>query len=140
MKTLLLVILIAIVVTGIMNTMWIAIRERTREIGTLRAIGMHRRGILSMFLFESLLLGLGSAVAGAIAGAIIAAGLNALQISVPEHGAVLSDVRPPAPLDPREARWWGRSCMLTVLTGVAALYPSFRAARLRPVEAMSHFG
>jgi ABC-type lipoprotein release transport system permease subunit len=30
--------------------------------------------------------------------------------------------------------------MLTVLTGVAALYPSFRAARLRPVEAMSHFG
>jgi putative ABC transport system permease protein len=138
LKTLLLIILIAIVVTGIMNTMWIAIRERTREIGTLRAIGMHRRGILSMFLFESLLLGLGSAVAGAIAGSVIAAVLNALQIGVPGtmqfflmsdhlhlsvHGGAV-----------------GAVVMLTILTGVAALYPSFRAARLRPVEAMSHFG
>ena len=34
----------------------------------------------------------------------------------------------------------GAVVMLTILTGVAALYPSFRAARLRPVEAMSHFG
>jgi putative ABC transport system permease protein len=122
-----------------MNTMWIAIRERTREIGTLRAIGMHRRGILSMFLFESLLLGLGSAVAGAVAGVVVAAGLNALQIGVPgtmqfflmsDHlhlsihgGSVVISV-----------------VLLTLLTGLAALYPSFRAARLRPIEAMSHFG
>ena len=42
----LIMILIAIVVIGIMNTMWIAIRERTREIGTLRAIGMQRGGVL----------------------------------------------------------------------------------------------
>ena len=39
---------------GIMNTMWIAIRERTREIGTLRAIGMQRRAVLWMFLLEAL--------------------------------------------------------------------------------------
>src|SRR6185295_6164830 len=39
----LITILLIIVVVGIMNTMWIAIRERTREIGTLRAIGMQRR-------------------------------------------------------------------------------------------------
>ena len=41
-----------------MNTMWIAIRERTREIGTLRAIGMQRGGVLRMFLFESFQMGL----------------------------------------------------------------------------------
>ena len=63
----LLIILIAIVVTGIMNTMWIAIRERTREIGTLRAIGMQRGGVLRMFLCESVLLGL-IGTAGARAG------------------------------------------------------------------------
>ena len=34
--------LLVIIAVGIMNTLWIAIRERTREIGTLRAIGMQR--------------------------------------------------------------------------------------------------
>ena len=53
----LIVILIAIVVIGIMNTMWIAIRERTREIGTLRAIGMQRARRAWMFLLESIMLG-----------------------------------------------------------------------------------
>ena len=52
LSAVLIVILIAIIIIGIMNTMWIAIRERTREIGTLRAIGMHRREVLWMFLFE----------------------------------------------------------------------------------------
>ena len=60
---------VAIIVIGIMNTMWIAIRERTREIGTLRAIGMQRRGVLRMFLLESLMLGLFGTIAGALAGA-----------------------------------------------------------------------
>ena len=58
LSVVLIVILIAIIIIGIMNTMWIAIRERTREIGTLRAIGMHRREVLWMFLLESLMLGL----------------------------------------------------------------------------------
>ena len=49
-----------------MNTMWIAIRERTREIGTLRAIGMQRRAVLRMFLLESLMLGLVGTVGGAL--------------------------------------------------------------------------
>jgi len=139
LKTLLLVILVAIVITGIMNTMWIAIRERTREIGTLRAIGMHRRGILMMFLFESLLLGLGSTIGGAVAGSLVAAGLNALNIGVP------GPVRFFLMSDHLHLSVHGDSVIvsiifLTVLTGLAALYPSIRAARLRPIEAMSHFG
>ena len=139
LKVLLLLILIAIVVTGIMNTMWIAIRERTREIGTLRAIGMQRRGILWMFLFESLLLGLGSATGGAIAGTLVAAALNSAHIAVPVSMQLflMSDhlhlaVHPGAVVQ--------AALLLTLLTGLAALYPSFRAARLRPIEAMSHFG
>ncbi len=83
LSTVLLIILIAILVAGIMNTMWIAIRERTREIGTLRAIGMQRGSVARMFLVESLLLGLGGTIAGAVIGALIAAGLNALNIAVP---------------------------------------------------------
>ena len=80
----LIVILIAIVVIGIMNTMWIAIRERTREIGTLRAIGMQRREVLWMFLLESLMLGLfATVVRRGWRRRRIAAGLNAAHIPVP---------------------------------------------------------
>jgi len=139
LKVLLLLILIAIVITGIMNTMWIAIRERTREIGTLRAIGMQRRGILWMFLYESLLLGLASATAGAIAGSLIAAALNGAHIAVPVSMQLflMSDHLHLAVHPGEVVR---AALMLTILTGLAALYPSFRAARLRPIEAMSHFG
>jgi ABC-type lipoprotein release transport system permease subunit len=139
LKTLLLLILVAIVITGIMNTMWIAIRERTREIGTLRAIGMQRKGVLWMFLLESLLLGAGSAIGGAIAGSLIAAGLNRLQIAVPlsMQFFLMSD-HLNLSVHPGEVVM--AVVLLTILTGLAALYPSLRAARLRPVEAMSHFG
>ena len=46
LSCMLIVILLVVIVVGIMNTMWIAIRERTREIGTLRAIGMQRGTVL----------------------------------------------------------------------------------------------
>lgn len=135
----LLVILVAIVVTGIMNTMWIAIRERTREIGALRAMGMQRRSVLAMFLSESLLLGLGSTIVGALLGTVVAAGINALAIPVPESVQLflMSDrltimIRPDIFLF--------AIALITFITMAAAFYPSLRAARLRPIEAMSHFG
>jgi ABC-type lipoprotein release transport system permease subunit len=135
----LITILLGIVIIGIMNTMWIAIRERTREIGTLRAIGMQRGSVLWMFLLESLMLGLMGTIAGSLVGTAIAAGLNGLRVHVPlgvqlflmsdhlhlsVHGSLLGKV----------------IAGITLITGAAALYPSMRAARLRPVVAMSHFG
>jgi putative ABC transport system permease protein len=139
LSTVLLIILIAILIAGIMNTMWIAIRERTREIGTLRAIGMHRRSVAWMFLVESLLLGLAGTIAGALFAALIAAALNAANIAVPigVQLFLMSDhlfiFVPPGLLI-------GAVMFLTIITGLAALYPSMRAARLRPIEAMAHFG
>lgn len=139
LSTLLLVILIAILVAGIMNTMWIAIRERTREIGTLRAIGMQRGSVARMFLVESLLLGLGGTIAGALIGALIAGAVNAANIAVPigVQLFLMSDhlfiYAPPSLLV-------GAVIGLTIVTTLAALYPSMRAARLRPIEAMAHFG
>jgi putative ABC transport system permease protein len=139
LSTVLLIILIAILIAGIMNTMWIAIRERTREIGTLRAIGMQRGGIARMFLAESVVLGVIGSTVGVILGAAIAAGVNALHISVPlsvqlflmsNHLTIL--VLPSALVQ--------AVIMLSTITAFAALYPSIRAARLRPIEAMAHFG
>jgi ABC-type lipoprotein release transport system permease subunit len=135
----LMVILIAIVITGIMNTMWIAIRERTREIGTLRAIGMQRGSVVRMFLWESFALGVLGAVLGAALGTGIAAILNAARIHVPlsvqlflMNDTLRLTVLPGALLF--------AVVLISLVTGAAALYPAFRASRLKPVDAMSHFG
>jgi len=135
----LITILLGIVVIGIMNTMWIAIRERTREIGTLRAIGMQRGAVLWMFLLESLMLGLCGTIAGAVAGAAIAAALNSAHIHV-GSGMQFILMSDHLHLAVHGARLGGSVALITVITGLAALYPSFRAARLRPVVAMQHFG
>jgi ABC-type lipoprotein release transport system permease subunit len=135
----LMVILIAIVVTGIMNTMWIAIRERTREIGTLRAIGMQRGSVVRMFLWESFLLGLLGAVLGAILGQLVASGLNAMQIQVPLSVQLflMSDT---LTLRVLPSALVGAVLLISVVTGAAAVYPALRASRLKPADAMSHFG
>ncbi|MFL5306830.1 MAG: ABC transporter permease [Polyangia bacterium] len=139
MSVVLIAILIAIIIIGIMNTMWIAIRERTREIGTLRAIGMQRGEVLWMFLLESLMLGLLATVAGALFGAAAAAGLNAAHIPVP-HGLQFFLMSPHLHLSVHGSLLVSAIIAITIVTGVAAFYPSLKAARLRPVVAMSHFG
>ncbi|HTB59086.1 MAG TPA: ABC transporter permease, partial [Polyangia bacterium] len=139
LSAVLIVILIAIIIIGIMNTMWIAIRERTREIGTLRAIGMHRREVLWMFLLESIMLGFGATIGGVIAGAAIAAGLNAAHVPVPT-GLQFFLMSPHLHLSVHGSLLVQSVVTITLVTAVAALYPSMKAARLQPVDAMSHFG
>jgi putative ABC transport system permease protein len=58
------VIVFVIVVMSVVNTMSMAVLERTREIGTLRALGLKRRGVLRLFAAESLLLGAIGSIAG----------------------------------------------------------------------------
>lgn len=133
----LLFILVTIICVGVMNTSWIAIRERTREIGTLRAIGMHRLRVMVLFLTESLLLGFASTGAGALLGGLGCVLLNALSVPLPSslQGFLMSErlqllVSPPA--------------VLTAIVGITAcvtvvsLFPSYLAARLKPVTAMHH--
>ena len=135
----LIAILVAIIVIGIMNTMWIAIRERTREIGTLRAIGMQRREVLWMFLLESLMLGLFGTVVGALAGSIIGGSIDRAHLPVAQglQFILMSDHLHLAVHTPNVVF---AIVFITCVTGIAALYPSRRASKLEPVVAMSHFG
>jgi putative ABC transport system permease protein len=139
LKLVLLTILIAIVVTGIMNTMWIAIRERTREIGTLRAIGMQRWGVLRLFLLESFQMGIIGTIAGALGGTAIAQLVNAANIKVPV-AVQLFLMSDRLHLAVHASTLIQSAIGITFITTLAALYPSYRAARLPPVSAMSHFG
>jgi putative ABC transport system permease protein len=139
LRVVLLIILLAIVITGIMNTMWIAIRERTREIGTLRAIGMQRWGVLRMFLLECFQMGVLGTLAGAIGGAAVAALVNAAKIQVP-ISVQLFLMSDRLQLAVHASTLIKAGITITLITTLAALYPAYRAARLPPVSAMSHFG
>lgn len=139
LSALLLVILLAIVVTGIMNTLWIAIRERTREIGALRAIGMPRLAVLRMFLIETTLLGIFGATVGVLLGSAVATLINLAHIHVP-LSVQLFLMRDTVVLTLEPAALLGAVILITIVTAAAAFYPSLRAARLKPVDAMAHFG
>ncbi|MDP2274463.1 MAG: FtsX-like permease family protein [Archangium sp.] len=132
-------VLLAVIGVGIMIVMWISIRERTREIGTLRAIGMQQTSVLLMFLTEGFLLGLLATLGGAVAGVLISVILNSAHIPLPVgvQFVLLSDKLVMLPT----AQW----VLATVLfiTGVVtfiSVIPSFIAARLKPVSAMQHAG
>jgi ABC-type antimicrobial peptide transport system permease subunit len=132
-------VLLAIVVIGILNTLAIAIRERTREIGTLRAIGMQRRKVLWLFLLETLLLGLAGSAGGALAAAGLAWGLNAAQLSVPESVQLfLLQQTLHVRIEPSTLAQ--AVVGITLVTTAASFFPALRAARLRPVTAMHHVG
>jgi ABC-type lipoprotein release transport system permease subunit len=136
---LLVTILMIVVVVGILNTLAIAIRERTREIGTLRAIGMQRRKVLWLFLVETGLLGLLGCLAGALVASGIAALVNAAGIRLPEAAQVfLAQERLHFLLVPGAI---ARDVLaLAAITVLASIFPARRAARLKPVTAMHHVG
>jgi len=132
-------VLLIIIAVGIMNTLWIAIRERTREIGTLRAIGMRRRGVMVMFVLEAFCLGAMGTAAGAVIGVLISMGLNAIHIPVPEGAQFFTmSTTLRFALDP--ARIIGGAMVITFCCTFVPLIPSFKAARMKPVTAMSHVG
>ena len=138
---LLIIIVFAIVAMGITNTMTTLIFERFREFGTLTAIGTPPEGIIATVLSESFFLGLIASFAGTLLGYLICLylrdhGIDLNQFtSANQHMAFSHVLRAYAmPGDILKAD------VITFLTALlAGLYPSLKAARLNPVDALRHF-
>jgi putative ABC transport system permease protein len=132
-------ILLFIIIVGVMNTMWIAVRDRTREIGTLRAIGMGRGKVLAMFLLEAFLLSGGASLLGVGLGAALTQLITAMEIPVSTGFQVflMSDTlrMVVAPDSVVKAL-----VIIPLLTTVGAWFPARRGAKLKPVTAIHHVG
>ncbi|MBM4465581.1 MAG: ABC transporter permease [Chloroflexi bacterium] len=112
---------------GTMNTMLMSVLERTREIGTLRALGWQKRQVLGLILQESLALSL----AGGLVGCLLGAGLVALiNLSPALKGAFVGRLGPPA--------FATGLIVALVLGALGGLYPAWRATRLQPIEALRY--
>ena len=127
----------AIVLFTVGNTMSMAVVERTTEIGTLRAMGLRRAGIRNLFVCEGLLLGL----IGAAAGILVALGIAWLI----NHGGLTWT--PPGQVDPvpLTVRVWGETRLmlmtglgLTIVAVLSAWWPARRAAKMLIVDALRH--
>jgi ABC-type antimicrobial peptide transport system permease subunit len=112
---------------GIMNAMLMSVYERTREIGTLRALGWRRRRVVGMIVREALVLGF----IGGIAGIVFGVGLAALLMQEPTLGTYLK----PAYTLPMLLQ---AIAVALILGSVGALYPAWRAANLSPIEALRY--
>jgi len=113
----------------IANTMLMSVTERISEIGTLKCLGALDRFIVRMFLVESVFLGVVSSLIGALAGYV----LTLLQLGFALGFATLGCGPWAAPLLSGLPLGVGIGTVITVL---AAAYPAYVAARMRPVDAM----
>jgi putative ABC transport system permease protein len=135
----LVIVLLIIISVGIMNSMWIAIRERTREIGTLRAIGMQRLRVLSMFIIEAFTLSLLSTLIGTAVGLAFSLVLNVSALHVPK-GAEMFLMSNTMKFAIDFGSIFFAMGVITVCTTLVSIIPSIHAARMKPVTAMSHLG
>jgi putative ABC transport system permease protein len=130
-----LLVLFAIVMIGITNTFRMVMYERIREIGTMRAVGVQRGEIRSLFLYEALFLALGGAVAGIFFAfiamnilSLIDFGLESPAFLIMKNGH-LSFFLPPL-------RALANIAIISVLTLLAAYFPARAAAKMTPAHAL----
>lgn len=129
----------AIVMVGVLNTYRVIVYERTRELGTMRALGLGRPGVVALLLTEAALLGLGAATLGLFLGSLGLRALGLIDLSlVPAAGLFTEQGRLAFYLDGRLAALNVGLMAAAVLA--AALGPALRAGRVSPAEAMRDSG
>ena len=106
-------------------SMYMAVLQRTREIGILKALGASRWYVINIILREAVLL----AVAGTVMG-----------IGMSYAAKWLLQTFAPATLPPAvDPTWWPAAAVIALLGAIlGALYPGMRAARMDPIEALSY--
>ncbi len=129
-------IVLAITVTVIVNTLVMAVFERTREIGILSAMGMKSGRIMAMFFAESTLLALGGIVIGLILGGMLVYYFATVGFPIGDMGITGALFRDRIYAYPTLSDSITLSITALVVTLLAALYPAWLAAHMEPVEAL----
>ena len=128
-------ILFVIIMVGITNTFRMIMYERTREIGTMRTLGMQRRQVRRLFLAEALLLSLGGVAVGLLLATVIAVILSSINWGTDNQFFILLD-NGHLFFKVEGLQVLGNIVAVAALTLLAALFPARKAARLEPASAL----
>ncbi len=107
---------------GIMNVLFVSVKERTREIGILKALGSSRKDILLQFLLEANIISIFGGIVGVIVGYLLmpVVRLSGMSVVASTSAAVIA-------------------LLFAIFTGtVFGFYPAWQAACLKPIEALNH--
>jgi putative ABC transport system permease protein len=120
---------------GLMNIMLVSVQQRTREIGTLKALGAKRKSILLQFLAEALTISFAGGVCGIVLAYIVSLSVGKLTLySALAKNADAGDIR--LIIDPMNLLV---ATGILILVGiVSGMLPAIKAARLSPIEALRY--
>lgn len=129
-------ILLVVTMVGITNTFRMMMIERTKEIGTMRAFGMHQKQVKHIFLWEAVFLGLLGCLAGLVLSAVVTLVVGSIRFNAaPSMQFFLDDGRISFALSLPETIL---NTALVVFTSlIAAYWPARAAAKLSPMKALS---
>jgi lipoprotein-releasing system permease protein len=128
-------IIIIIAAFNIISSLVMAVNDKVREIGILRAMGATRQGILRIFMLEGMLIGLSGSFAGTALGLLsywLQSRFGLIQLPGDVYFVTVLPV---------ELRWTDVAIVLALtnfLCGIATILPALKAARHDPVEAIRH--
>jgi len=117
-----------------MNIMIVSLIERTREIGILKALGMKSRTVLTIFIGESVIIGL----MGAVIGIILCWGLAVVTAQVLGSGIFGGGGTGAFTITPLLTPEVLAGALGIGVSVIFALYPAWRASMLKPVEALRY--
>ena len=130
------IIVFFMVLMASVNTLLMAMMERTREIGTMLAMGTPRLWIVALFMVEATLIGVLGAAVGVGAGNLLGVLLNASGLHIPPPPGTTVDMSFRVLYMP--SLMIGSAAMVIVSLALASILPALRASRLQIVEALAH--
>lgn len=130
------IVVFCVVIFSVANTVTMSVLERTREIGTLMAIGTSRGRIWRSFLAEGVVLGLLGGTCGLAAGALLAYAINGAHVMLPPPPGYTSGYRLQILLVPQNLAFVFVISFFTA--ALSSVLPAWRASRLKIVDALGH--
>ncbi|MGM0508935.1 MAG: ABC transporter permease [Fusobacteriota bacterium] len=131
-------ILFFIILIGVINSLRMTIKDRTREIGTIRAIGMQKRDVRNVFIMETFLLTLFSCIVGIIAAIGVMKALSSLELKLDNAlSMILKDGHIFFKINPQSIAI--NLTFILLIAIITAYFPARRAAKMSAADALRHY-